>query len=79
MILAPEHILIFHLPWQKRFMSRQSLIEELDHCSVYTANDALTKANRALADYAGQNTLLDQSQNDQTQRARADIQFEERV
>jgi hypothetical protein len=76
-------------------MPRQSLIEELEALlNLYSqrrratdallrtlkgANDALTKADRALADYAGQNTLLDQSRIDQTQQALADIQFKERV
>lgn len=43
------------------------------------ANDALTKADRALADYAGQDTLLTPAQLDQTRQVLADIRFKDRV
>jgi len=76
-------------------MSRQALIEELgallDRYSqrrratdallraLKGANNALTKADRAMAEYAGQNTLLDPPQIDQAQQALKAAQFKEQV
>ena len=76
-------------------MPHQTLIEALDNLlnqynqrrratdgllrGLKGTNDALTKADRALADYTEQDSLLDPSQIDQAQEVLAAIQFKDRV